>query len=31
MSFIPIEASEELKKKLAIFFETPAAGFLEPH
>jgi hypothetical protein len=25
------DRSEELKKKLAIFFETPAAGFLEPY
>jgi hypothetical protein len=31
MSFIPIDRSEELKKKLAFFFETPAVGFLEPH
>jgi hypothetical protein len=29
MSFIPIEA--EAQEKVSDFFETPAAGFLEPY
>jgi hypothetical protein len=30
MSFIPIEA-RGAQEKVSDFFETPAAGFLEPH